>query len=454
LKQVISLQFFSRKNRRKLFFANTYPKRLDMNSINFSREFNLLTQPELLFWLAAIRLPGIGPRTLHHGLSVWGNIKTLFMTNEIELKNAGFKLKQIESIKNPDWGSAEKDLAWCEKNNCHIISIFDERYPILLKETHGAPAVLFVQGDLSSLNKPQLAIVGSRNPTTAGKELAEQFAQQLIHSGLLITSGFAIGIDTAAHQGALSAGGQTLAVCGTGLKTIYPASNRKLAEAIKANGALISEFLPDEPANALNFPRRNRIISGLSLGVLVVEAALRSGSLITAHYAGEQGREVFSIPGSIHNPLTRGCHQLIREGAKLVETATDIVEELGAMRAVLPTISDEKVMKSGRIPPNIGKKESSLDFLLNINDGVSSGNPSAEIAGILPIKEIVSSQKSLSLDKKTRAFLAQMSYEVTSFDTLLLRSGLTAGEVSSMLLALELQGYVQTVRGGYQLRAV
>jgi DNA processing protein len=380
------------------------------------REFNLLTtQSELLHWLAAIRLKGVGPVTLRYGLTVLGDIKALFTMTAIQLKNAGFKPKQIESIKNPDWDAAREDLQWCEKNNCHIISILDQRYPILLKEIHAAPVVLFVQGDFSLLNKPQLAIVGSRNPTIAGKEQAEQFAQQLTHSGLLITSGFALGIDTASHKGALSAGGKTLAVCGSGLKTVYPASNRALAEVVKSQGALISEFSPDKPPDAHNFPRRNRIISGLSLGVLVVEAALRSGSLITARYAIDQGREVFAMPGSIHNPLVRGCHQLIREGAKLVDSCADIIEELGALKKVLP-------------------------------------GDTSKITSILPIKETVSIKRPLPLDKKTRAFLAHMSYEVTSFDTILLRSGLTASEVSSMLLALELQGYVQTVRGGYQLK--
>jgi DNA processing protein len=398
----------------------------------------LTLQPEL-YWLAAIHLAGIGPQALRYALQVLGNINNIFAANELELRQVGFKPKQIESIKNPDWQTAEQDLAWCEKNHCQIISILDSRYPILLKEIHHAPVVLFVQGNSELLNKPQLAMVGSRNPTAAGKALAEQFAYELVHLGLAITSGFALGIDTVSHQSALSAGGKTLAVFGTGLKTIYPASNRKLAESIQSRGVLISEFSPNEPAHARNFPRRNRIISGLSLGVLVVEAALRSGSLITARIASSQGREVFAIPGSIQNPLVRGCHELIREGAKLVETSGDIVEELGALRAVLPMFSQENTEKR----PN-ASLETKKEPILPSHYSKKQYN--------LLNKERVNAKKPLSPDKKTRAFLAQMSYEVASFDTIMLRCGLTAGEVSSMLLTLELQGYIRTVRGGYQLK--
>ena len=366
----------------------------------------MLIQPkDPLHWLAAIRLPEIGPVTLNRWLSSYGDIKSLFTANESDLKQAGFNIKQITSSRNPDWRAAEQDLHWCETNHSHILTILDPSYPALLKEIHDAPCVLFVKGDITLLTKPQLAIVGSRNPTQTGKDLAKQFAHQLSLQGLCITSGFAMGIDAASHKGALLGSGKTIAVFGTGLKICYPTSHRSLAEDILAKqGALISEFLPNDPPHAHHFPRRNRIISGLSQGVLIVEAALRSGSFISARYALEQGREVFAIPGSIHNPLARGCHQLIRQGAKLVETAKDILEEL-----------------------NLPKIEITL------------------------MKEEVALTSSSSLNKKTRAFLTQIGYEVTSFDTIMLRSGLTAGEVSSMLLTLELEGYVQSVHGGYQL---
>jgi DNA processing protein len=373
----------------------------------FSTENSILQiQPrDPLHWLAAIRLPEVGPVTLGRWFAMYGDIKSLFLASEADLKHAGFNNKQIDSTKNPDWQKAEQDLHWCEKNHCHLLTALDPYYPSLLKEIHDPPSLLFVQGDIGLLNKPQLAIVGSRNPTQVGKDLAQQFAQQLSAHGLCITSGFAMGIDAASHIGALLGDGKTIAVFGTGLKMRYPAAHHVLADKILTNqGALISEFSPDELPHAHHFPRRNRIISGLSLGVLIVEAALRSGSLISARYALEQGREVFAIPGSIHNPLARGCHQLIRQGAKLVETANDILEEFNLFKSEIPIIKEE-----------------------------------------------ATSRKRSPLNKKMRAFLPQIGYEVTSFEMIMLRSGLTAGEVSSMLLALELQGYVQSVHGGYQL---
>ena len=360
-----------------------------------------------LHWLAATRLPNIGPITFHAWLALFGDIHTLFSATPSEWAHAGLSAKQIYALKNPDWRAAEKDLAWCEKNTCHILTLDDPAYPKLLLEISDAPLVLYARGDISLLNQPQLAMVGSRNPTPAGRELAHHFASLLVKAGLHITSGLALGIDAASHRGALTGNGKTLAVFGTGLNYIYPNSHLKLSEEIRANGLLISEFSPYEPPKATHFPRRNRIISGLSLGVLVVEAALRSGSLITARYANEQGREVFAIPGSIHNPLAHGCHYLIRQGAKLVETATDILEELGALQ----------------------------DALLSTKT---------------PINSIANPKKHDTLADHMRTLLTQVDYEATPLDAIILRSGLTTSEVSSMLLSLELQGFIQTVRGGYQ----
>jgi DNA processing protein len=358
-----------------------------------------------LYWLAATRLPEIGPVTFNRWLALFGDIKTLFSATSSDLAAAHLTPPQIYSLQHPAWHAAEKDLNWCENNHCQIISLLDPRYPKLLHEIPDKPLLLYVRGNPQLLVESQCAIVGSRHPTPAGRELAQYFAQTLVKAGLHVTSGLALGIDAASHRGALAAGGKTLAVFGTGLNCIYPASNRKLAEEIISNGALISEFSPHEPPRAKNFPRRNRIISGLSLGVLVVEAALRSGSLITARCATEQGREVFAMPGSIHNPLARGCHHLIRQGAKLVETAEDILEELGALQAAFS-----------------------------------------------PINPIAKTKNHATLTPSERALLAQMSYDITPLDAMIMRSGLTASQVSSMLLSLELQGYVQTVRGGYQLK--
>jgi len=362
-------------------------------------------KPEQLYWLAATHLPEIGPITFSKWLTIFENITTLFTADASELANAGLTPSQIHNLKNPDWHTAEKNLAWCEKNQCHLITLTDEMYPALLKEIPAAPLLLYVRGNPTLLNHPQLAIVGSRNPTPSGRELANHFAHTLASTGLHITSGMALGIDAASHRGALKAKGKTLAIFGTGLNQIYPHSHRDLAEEIANNGALISEFSPLESARAINFPRRNRIISGLSLGVLVVEAAIRSGSLITARYANEQGREVFAIPGSIHNPLAKGCHYLIRQGAKLIETAEDILEELGALHAITT-----------------------------------------------PIKTIANPKKHDTLAPSLRALLAHIGYEITALDTIIMRSGLTATQVSSMLLSLELQDFIKTTQGGYQLK--
>lgn len=221
-----------------------------------------------------------------------------------------------------------------QQADCHLIAFDDPRYPALLKEISRPPPLLYVRGNPDCLALPQLAIVGSRTPSPTGADNALQFARFLAGNGFVITSGLAKGIDGQAHSGAVSVNAQTIAVLGTGIDRVYPLQHRSLATQILANGgALISEFPPGTKAEASHFPQRNRIISGMSQGTLVVEAAVKSGSLITARMALEQNREVFAIPGSIHNPLARGCHQLIREGATLVESAADIVEQLGGLLA-------------------------------------------------------------------------------------------------------------------------
>ncbi|MEQ1440376.1 DNA-processing protein DprA [Fontimonas sp. SYSU GA230001] len=247
------------------------------------------------------------------------------------LRAAGLSDAQIRGLQQPDASALQRDLDWLAQPGRTLLTLADPRYPAALREAAGAPPVLFVQGDPDWLGLPQLALVGSRNASPQGLENARAFAAELARRGLVITSGLALGIDGAAHRGALEAGGGTIAVCGTGLDRVYPARHRDLAHEIAARGALLSEFPLGVPALSENFPRRNRIISGLSMGVLVIEAARESGSLITARLALEQGREVFAIPGSIHNPLARGCHALIRQGAKLVESVDDVLEELGPL---------------------------------------------------------------------------------------------------------------------------
>lgn len=351
--------------------------------------------PDILYWLAAMRLEGIGPIRIKKWFDQLGDIKNIFSGYPKDLDS--ITPKQIDALKNVNFIAAERDLIWAQEKGCQLITINDDYYPALLKEIPDAPLLLYVLGDAKLLAAPQLAIVGSRNPTPVGKKAAEQFAYCLSQNGIVITSGLALGIDSASHRGALLAVGETIAVCGTGLAHMYPASNQKLAEEIQQKGAIISEFPPDTPPRAKHFPMRNRLISGLSLGVLVIEAALRSGSLITARFANEQGRDVFALPGSIHNPLARGCHYLIRQGAKLVETAQDILEELGNLRS----LTEQRPLKSQK------------------------------------------------LTAKQEFILTQIGYEITALDAIIVRSGLTAGEVSSMLLVLELEGYVKIAPGGY-----
>lgn len=305
----------------------------------------------------------------------------------------------------------ERHLRWLDHPAHHFLRLGSPGYPLLLANLPDAPTSLLVRGDPNILSLPQLAIVGSRNPTQAGYDIARQFASQLVRAGLAITSGLAIGIDTAAHRGALEGGGSTIAVCGTGLDIDYPRANAGLSEEIASGGALVSEFPLGTPASQSNFPRRNRIISGLSLGTLVVEAAVRSGSLITARLAGEQGREVFAIPGSIRNPLARGCHKLIRDGAQLVETPDDILAELGPLAAAfLPTT------------PVSAKTAESTALLAP------------------------------ALDKGYEILLDALGFEPASVDVLIARTGLKADEVASMLLILELEARIDACPGGLYVR--
>ncbi len=296
--------------------------------------------------------------------------------------------------------TADAELAWLAEPGNHLVTWLDADYPPLLREIADPPAVLFVSGDRSCLSRPQLAIVGSRNPTAGGVQNANAFAACLSGAGYVITSGLALGVDGAAHRGALEAGGTTVAVTGNGLDRVYPRQHHALAHEIAARGALVSEFAPGTPPRREHFPQRNRLISGMSQGVLVVEAAIKSGSLITARLAADQGREVFAIPGSIHSPLARGCHMLIRQGAKLVETAHDILEELHPFAVASPSTDGTQPTSSGLI----------------------------------------------------EQLLPHLGYDPVDVDTLVDRSGLTPDAVSSMLLNMELRGLVEAQPGGRYLR--
>ena len=287
----------------------------------------------LAAWLRLTLIPGIGGETQRKLLAAFGLPEAIFAAGQSEVRAViGNKVDLLFDFDTQE--AVDRTISWADEPGHSILTLADTTYPPSLLEIADPPNVLYVRGNPALLRKRGLAMVGSRNATPQGLQTAENFARTLAAKGLTIISGLALGIDAAAHRGALAAGGETVAVIGTGADRLYPARNKDLALQIVEHGAIVSEFPLGTPVLAANFPRRNRIISGLSCGVLVVEAATESGSLITARLAGEQGREVFAIPGSIHSPVARGCHKLIRQGAKLVETANDVLEELGQFETI------------------------------------------------------------------------------------------------------------------------
>ncbi len=354
-------------------------------------------------WLQIALAPSLRPAQLDALLTRFGDAEGIVAAGASRLMAAGVPAATAQRLASPDRTEGEACARWLRDSGTRLVTWTDAAYPRLLRDTADAPPLLFVQGDAGLLGLPQIAIVGSRNATPDGRETARRFATYLASRGFCITSGLAEGVDAAAHAGALDAGGATIAVCGTGLDRVYPARHVELAERIRTAGALVSEFPPDTPPLRANFPRRNRIISGLSLGTLVVEAGVTSGSLITARLAAEQGREVFAIPGSIHNPLAKGCHRLIRQGAKLVETAEDIVEELGGLLGELAVVAE--------------------------NTPETASEP-------------------VSIAPEYAALLDAMGWSPVDVDSLVERCGLTTGEVSSMLLILEMEGHVRALSGG------
>ncbi len=346
------------------------------------------------------RAPGLSAEHLQALLRTAGG--------ELERTTTRATLAQVELpaaardfLRAPDADALAADLDWLGSGGAQILLSTDPAYPALLAQTVGAPAALYVLGSVAALSSPQLAMVGSRSPTPAGRTTARDFAAWFARAGLTVTSGLAAGIDAASHEGALHGGGLTVAVLGTGLDRIYPPENAVLARRVSEHGALVSEFAPRTAPLKANFPRRNRVIAGLSLGALVVEAARYSGSLITARLAGEYGREVFAIPGSIHSPLSRGCHQLIRQGARLVEEAADVLSELQ-----IP-VPQEAVTRT-------------------------PGAPAA----------------APELDKEYEMLLDALGFEPATMDALIARTQLPSGSVASMLLILELQGRVAPLAGG------
>lgn len=315
---------------------------------------------ELRGWLKLIRCPGLGAAPLIGLVEEYGSALAALSAGRSAWSASGIARPVRDALEALDPGLIAADAAWCEAPRRGLIPWNDARYPQRLREIASCPPALFYRGDADLLLLPQIAIVGSRNATPQGLETALGFAAELARRGLTITSGLALGVDGAAHRGALSADGHTIAVCGTGLDRVYPSRHKSLADEIDRLGLLVSEFPPGTAPRPDHFPRRNRLIAGLSLGVLVVEAARESGSLITARLAAEQGRDVFAIPGSIHNVMARGCHRLIRQGAKLVETVDDILEEIGdQVGAWLRTTPDAHA----RLAPEVHRHQRILDAL-------------------------------------------------------------------------------------------
>jgi DNA processing protein len=369
-------------------------------------------------WLTLLRTPGLGPTALRTMIGRHGSAAAALDAARRGQWPVAMEAPARNWLLSPDPAILAADEAWLAEPDHHLLTWDDAEFPALLREIPAAPAALFVAGDASRLWLPQIALVGSRNASHGGIDNARHFARALAEAGFAITSGLAEGIDGAAHAATLDAGGITLAVLGTGPDLVYPARHRALAARIAADGALVSEFPPGTPGIARHFPRRNRLIAGLSLGTLVVEASLRSGSLITARAASEQGREVFAIPGSIHNPLARGCHELIRNGARLIETAAEIIDELAPLARAL-----------------------GAGLRRQLDAGAGTAAPPADAA-----------PGGRQRDADYQRLLEALGHDPLALDQLARRTGLTVPALSSMLLVLELEGEVATGRGGVYTR--
>ncbi len=366
-----------------------------------------------LAWLTLLRAPGLGATRIRQLLDTFGDASSAVGASDAEWKRHGIPASASAWRKAPDTARLQLDLDWLAAPDHHLLTCDSHDFPALLSRSGHAPAALFVAGDPDLLWFPQIAIVGSRNPSDGGRENARDFSRTLARSGLVVTSGLADGIDAAAHRAALDAGGKTLAVIGTGPDRVYPAKHEALSAQIAERGALVSQFPPGIDAQRDHFPRRNEVIAGLSLGTLVVEAALRSGALITARLAAEAGREVFALPGSIHNPLAKGCHRLIRDGAALVETAQEIVEALAPQAAQLA-----------------GALRGRLQIAPSDRPTRAQDRPADE-------------------DPDYQRLWAALGTDAVGIDVLASRSGLTVEALSSMLLLMELDGRVSAAHGRY-----
>jgi DNA processing protein len=359
---------------------------------------------EKSLWVSLGSISGVGSQTYCNLLKAFGSPANVYAASLSQLKEV--VSANIASLinKGVDQEHFSSLAQWLASPDNHLVTLADTEYPQSLLEISDPPPYLYAKGNLALLNQPSIAIVGSRNASVQGEKNAEAFAYDLSHHGLCIVSGLALGIDGAAHRGALRANGATIAVVGTGLDIVYPAKHRELAHQIVEHGLIVSEFALGTASKPQNFPKRNRIISGLSLGCLVVEANIQSGSQITARMAAEQGREIFAIPGSIHSPMSKGCHQLIKQGAKLVDCLQDITEELKIQSRADATSSTTQTPKN--------------------TDNTSTSTPPEQL------------------------LLDTMGFDPAPLERLVTLTGLTVAEVSSMLMLLELEGKVASLSGG------
>jgi len=384
---------------------------------------------ELAPWLRLTLTPGIGPAAVRRLLEAFGLPEDILAAGRTRIAAVLDAPRAAALLARDDEREAQVDAAleWARGDDNHLVALSDTRYPGPLLQIGDPPPLLYVRGSPHALDRDLLAIVGSRHATAGGEANAHDFAQALADEGLTICSGLARGIDAAAHRGGLAGHAGTLAVVGTGADRVYPAAHRTLARAIADSGAIVSELPLGTEVVRANFPRRNRLIAGLSLGVLVVEAAPHSGSLITARHAAEYGREVMAVPGSIHSPVARGCHRLIREGAKLVESAQDVLAELRP--------------------------------LMRAPGGSLRGGPGARQAqGVSPNRAPVQACASAAAgfapeDATASAVLHALGWDPVGPDTLVVRTSLAPGDVSAALLTLELAGFVERRADGRYVRA-
>ena len=367
----------------------------------------VLTSAEKKSWCRLGLISGLGPKGLSRLTKRFGSVEALLSASRRQLEQNATPAHLINALLNPDWGLIEKHLQWLDQTNHHLIPIYSHRYPPLLQEISNPPILLWVHGNPAHLHRPQLAVVGSRKPSRAGVTNARTLSRALAQSGLVITSGLALGVDAEAHRGALDENQATIAVVGTGLDQVYPARHQELAQQIVSSGAVVSEFPLGTGPKPPHFPRRNRIISGLSKGVLIVEAGLKSGSLITANYSAQFGREVFAVPGPLTPAYNIGCHKLIKDGAKLVESVEDVLQEL-------PT------------------------FHGNLEGSRQEGRPATP---------------DLSLDPDAVRLLDCLGNAAASVDDLVEISELQPAELLSKLLTLELEGYVEALPDGRFVRS-